>query len=355
MVELSNTYTCFLEPSRTQPHLILNYNMNVLCVSVLCCVRAMCLSSCENRPQHTAQEPQTQKSRIAQKLFIPATKKLISNSTKQFQQEPKSFEFISERLVSIVQVIVFPSLDNRGCGRWHTHRNISGFRKVFRAIEMQTCLRAIVLSRINQDRERKNLRCFECLHFCIGCHNHCWVSGPFPFHLSSNSSCSACALKLPNQPRTHSLLWQLWSGCPHCLCFNKSTKSSFSRGWVFFFCKGCVFFFCIFCKFFFSSFFFFCYVFFWERGRLVFFVFQRGLLFFQRGLFLFFKGVCFYFSKSFNSFKGVFFFEEFFFFNVVFFFFFFPLGLGFIFLKRFCLFNRRGLDFSRDYFFMCFF
>ena len=34
--------------------------MTVLCVPVLCCVRAVCLSSCENRPQHTAQEPQTQ-------------------------------------------------------------------------------------------------------------------------------------------------------------------------------------------------------------------------------------------------------------------------------------------------------
>ena len=33
--------------------------MTVLCVPVLCCVPAVCLSSCENRPQHTAQEPQT--------------------------------------------------------------------------------------------------------------------------------------------------------------------------------------------------------------------------------------------------------------------------------------------------------
>ena len=34
---------------------------------MLCCVRAVCLSSCENRPQHTAQEPQIhQKFRIAQ-------------------------------------------------------------------------------------------------------------------------------------------------------------------------------------------------------------------------------------------------------------------------------------------------
>ena len=33
--------------------------MTVPCVSVLCCVRAVCLSSCENKPQHTAQEPQT--------------------------------------------------------------------------------------------------------------------------------------------------------------------------------------------------------------------------------------------------------------------------------------------------------
>ena len=33
----------------------------MLCVPVLCCVRAVCLSSCENKPQHTAQEPQTHK------------------------------------------------------------------------------------------------------------------------------------------------------------------------------------------------------------------------------------------------------------------------------------------------------
>ena len=31
----------------------------MLCVPVLHCVRAVCLSSCEKRPQHTAQEPQT--------------------------------------------------------------------------------------------------------------------------------------------------------------------------------------------------------------------------------------------------------------------------------------------------------
>ena len=44
-----------------------NFIMTVLCVPVLCCVRAVCLSSCENRPQHTAPEPQThQKIRTAQ-------------------------------------------------------------------------------------------------------------------------------------------------------------------------------------------------------------------------------------------------------------------------------------------------
>ena len=31
----------------------------MLCVPVLCCVRAVCLASCENSPQHTAHEPQT--------------------------------------------------------------------------------------------------------------------------------------------------------------------------------------------------------------------------------------------------------------------------------------------------------
>ena len=31
----------------------------MLCVSVLCCVRAVCLSLCENKLQHTAQEAQT--------------------------------------------------------------------------------------------------------------------------------------------------------------------------------------------------------------------------------------------------------------------------------------------------------
>ena len=33
--------------------------MTVLCVPVLCCVPAVCLSSCENGPQHTAHVPQT--------------------------------------------------------------------------------------------------------------------------------------------------------------------------------------------------------------------------------------------------------------------------------------------------------
>ena len=33
--------------------------MTVLCVPVLCCVRDVCLASWENRPQHTAQKPQT--------------------------------------------------------------------------------------------------------------------------------------------------------------------------------------------------------------------------------------------------------------------------------------------------------
>ena len=56
-----NTHTCYHEPSRTQQHFFQkkNFYLTVLCVHVQCCVRAVCLASCENRPQHTAHEPQT--------------------------------------------------------------------------------------------------------------------------------------------------------------------------------------------------------------------------------------------------------------------------------------------------------
>ena len=49
------THTCCHESSRTQPHLQQNYNLTVLCVPVLCCVRTVCLASCENNknPRHT--------------------------------------------------------------------------------------------------------------------------------------------------------------------------------------------------------------------------------------------------------------------------------------------------------------
>ena len=57
----------------------------------------MCPSSCENRPQH--RNPRRTKNSNRSKLLIPATKKIDSNSTKNPEKQPKSFELISRRIV----------------------------------------------------------------------------------------------------------------------------------------------------------------------------------------------------------------------------------------------------------------
>ena len=85
--------------------------------------------------------------------------------------------------------------------RFATHKNIRVLLRVFQAIELQAYLRIIAQSRRSQHREHVLVlvlpHLFALLH---------WLSLPlWGFWISTEflkSFCSACALKLQNQPRT---------------------------------------------------------------------------------------------------------------------------------------------------------
>ena len=75
--------------------------MTVLCVPVLCCVPAVCLSSCENRPQHRAQEPQTHQKFESLKIINSRDDEIRFEFDELYTKgSPQSFEFISGRMVT---------------------------------------------------------------------------------------------------------------------------------------------------------------------------------------------------------------------------------------------------------------
>ena len=76
---------------------------------------------------------------------------LLINGNLDDELLPESWN--DKRDMSILQVIIFSSWSIVAFGRWPTHKNVGGLRKVFRAVGRLAFHRVIAQSRINQDRE----------------------------------------------------------------------------------------------------------------------------------------------------------------------------------------------------------
>ena len=116
---------------------------------------------------------------------------------------------------SIIQVIVFPFLVNRGVSPFSIHMNIRVLSMAYEAIELQAVSSSIALLRTDRDHEQKNLCFLVYLHISSRGQYRSRVFGPsqsIPSDLSSKPPCSACALKLPNPQQTYDLLcfWRLF-------------------------------------------------------------------------------------------------------------------------------------------------
>ena len=111
-------------------------------------------------------------------------RKWMTDSVQQEVRNCRSCKWLSSYLWSIVAF---------GC--WHTHLNIGGLNKAYQAIELLAFPPVISPSRINQTREHILVlpRLLGLPHFQSPPWWGSWIASTYPFLLTSNLSCSACA------------------------------------------------------------------------------------------------------------------------------------------------------------------